>query len=175
MILRCLILLLVLLSACSQTPESQPIPPQRPALAGQDPPSFGGYVRMNDTLVADYLVSDVNGGAPTDSWRWTNKKPAFRFKLTKVKGLRFEANYTISNSTLATTGPVVITWSVNGHILGSARETKDGYRKFSKPVPSEWLLPNAENIVTGEIDKVWVSPDDGAKLGFIISDLGFID
>ena len=151
------------------------MPAQRPAVAGEDPPSFGSYVHMNDRMLADYLVSGVTDGAPTDSWRWTNKKPTFRFKLTKVTGMRFEANYTISNATLTTTGPVVITWTVNGHVLGSVSESKDGYRKFSKPVPAEWLVPNGENLVSGEVDKVWVSPDDGAKLGFIISDLGFID
>ena len=169
------ILLVVLLGACSRIPESYAVPPQHPAVEGEDPPTFGGYVHMIDKLVTDYLVSGVNDGGPADSWRWTNQKPTFRFKLTKVKGMRFEANYTISSATLSTTGPVTITWSVNGHALGKVSESKEGYRNFSKPVPAEWLILNGENIVVGEVDKVWVSPDDGAKLGFIISDLGFID
>ena len=170
-----LTIMLLLLASCAKIPEYQEVPLQRASLPGQYPPTCGAYVHMSDPIVADYLVSDVSEGAPTDAWRWTNKKPTFRFKLTKVTGLRFEANYTIIKSILAATGAVTLTWSVNGHVLGSVVESKEGYRKFSKPVPAEWLIPNAENIVVGEVDKTWISPVDGAKLGFIISNLGFID
>ena len=41
-----------------------------------------------------------------------------------------------------------------------------------QPTP-EWIEKDAEATLSAEIDKLWVSPEDGTRLGFILSRIGF--
>jgi hypothetical protein len=50
-----------------------------------------------------------------------------------------------------------------------------GQKRFEKPVPAAWLRTDADILVAAEIDKVWIAPADGARLGFILSRAGFIE
>ena len=36
-----------------------------------------------------------------------------------------------------------------------------------------WLHTSTETLVSEEIDKLYVSPEDGVKLGFILTNMGF--
>ena len=47
-----------------------------------------------------------------------------------------------------------------------------GHSISKKAVPEEWLTPGADAMVGAEIDKVWISKEDGARLGFIITRIG---
>jgi hypothetical protein len=69
---------------------------------------------------------------------------------------------------------VAIAVSINGRLLGTVHCDRGGERRFEKAVPAEWLRAGAGNLAAVEIDKLWVSPSDGAKLGFILGRAGFV-
>jgi hypothetical protein len=47
-----------------------------------------------------------------------------------------------------------------------------GEQHFEKAVPAEWIEPGKDTLLAASIDKVWVAPADGAKLGFILTRIG---
>jgi hypothetical protein len=59
-------------------------------------------------------------------------------------------------------------------VLGSVRYPASGEQHFEKPVPPEWVDPAKDTLVAASIDKVWVAPADGAKLGFILTRIGLM-
>jgi hypothetical protein len=63
---------------------------------------------------------------------------------------------------------------VNGRLLDKVRYTTPGYKHFEKLIPSEWLTTDVESTVSVSIDKLYVAPQDGAKFGFILSRIGFL-
>ncbi|MFM2124485.1 MAG: hypothetical protein RL328_936, partial [Acidobacteriota bacterium] len=91
------------------------------------------------------------------------------------RNINFVADFTVPEATFKTTGPVTIAFHVNGHTVETIRCAEPGARKLSKAVPPEWIVAGKENIVGAEIDKLWVSPDDGAQLGFILTQIGLTE
>jgi hypothetical protein len=82
--------------------------------------------------------------------------------------------FAIPEVTFAQRGPVVVSVFVNGQLLDRSRYEKGGEFRIEKPVPAEWLRTDLHNYVTLEIDKPWVAPQDGARLGFILKSAGFL-
>lgn len=123
--------------------------------------------------VMQHVVADIL--APSGGWSWTGKRPAVKVTPRGNHGITFIADYTVPEATFKTTGPVTIAFYVNGHIVETVRCTEPGARKLSKDVPPEWILPGEDNIIGAEIDKLWVSPQDGAQLGFILSQIGLTE
>lgn len=124
------------------------------------------------TLDADsHIVRDI----PKDgqgSWRWTGEHPAVEVTLRSVENVTYLIDFSMADATLKDTGPVTLTFDVNGHELGSATYRSAGSYHFEKAVPREWLEVGKPTEVGASIDKMWVSPTDGVKLGFILSHLG---
>ena len=44
-------------------------------------------------------------------------------------------------------------------------------KHFEKPIPADWVTSATESMVSVNIDKLWVSPEDGARFGFILTKL----
>ena len=88
------------------------------------------------------------------------------------RALRYIIDFVLPEVTFKVTGPVTMTFLVNDHPLDSVRYTAFGEQHFEKVVPPEWVEPMKENLVAASIDKVWVAPVDGAKLGFILTRIG---
>jgi hypothetical protein len=81
--------------------------------------------------------------------------------------------YSVAEATFKDTGPVHFKFFVNEKLLGEAHHDKPGAYTFEKPVPAQMLRANAENDLAVEVDKPWIAPGDGAKLGFILTSIGF--
>ncbi|MCP5113501.1 MAG: hypothetical protein GY953_21920, partial [bacterium] len=109
-----------------------------------------------------------------DAWRWTGPNPTLRYVLKEVEGLSFVAEYSVPSVTLDRTGPVTMSFSINGRFFERRRHAEAGQFTLDKPVERSWLKPEEDNIVAIEIDPVWVAPN-GTQLGFILTRAGFIE
>jgi len=172
---RCLLLAGLFLTGCAGLPEAFPPPIQRNSPSGPEINPVGHFVSMNGPAADAHIVRDIAAGLEAGAWRWTGQRPELRFRLSSVKGLRFVMDFALPDVTFAQRGPVAISFFINGHLLDKVRYEGGGQKHFEKAVPSAWLRTDADTLVAAEIDKVWVAPADGARLGFILSRAGFME
>lgn len=164
----------LLLAGCVNIPDSYAPPIQRTARFGPEGRPVGHFVAMAGPNPEDYIVRDVLPGEPRSAWRWTGQRPELRFQLSFTNDLRFMMDLAVPESTFAQRGPVTISFFINGNLLDRVRCEKHGEVHFNQPVPAAWLRTDAPTLVAAEINKVWVSPSDRARLGFILSRAGFV-
>ena len=166
------VMFILSLSACRDAPD-YPLPEQSP--------SFGNF-KMHSVRVVDlgrgdadqYIVRDILG-SPNLPWRWTVQRPAAKVRVGSNTDLKYLIDFTIAPATFKTTGPVTIAFTINDHVLDRLRYDSPGSKHFEKPIPREWIQPHQDAIAGAEIDKVWLSKDDGERLGFILSRIGLVD
>jgi hypothetical protein len=168
-----LFLWLFLLTGCANIPDFYAPPEQRKPLTGTEPHEVGDFVNLGDIGADTYIVRDVNEAVEGAGWRWTRKRPELRFFLDSVEKLTLKAEFAVAGATMKDTGPVNIAVLINGQLLDTVHCEKAGEHYFEKRVPAKLLQANAINLVALEIDKVWIAPDDGAVLGFILTRVGF--
>lgn len=132
------------------------------------------YIHLAQPEAADHIVRDIVPDPENGPWRWTLQHPAFRFRVPTTQGIRFRAEVTVPDVTFEQTGAVTISFRVAGRLLGSEQVKKPGDFIFEKPVPPEWLTTGSPILVELDIDKLWVSPADGVRRGFILRRLGFL-
>ena len=164
----------LLLVGCVNIPDSYAPPIQRNPQYSPESHSVSHFVSMGGLNPEDFIVRDILPGDPGSTWRWTGKRPELRFQLSFTNDLRFLMDFVVPEITFAQRGPVTVSVFVNGKLLDKVRCDKPGEVNFNKPVPADWLRADAPTLVAAEIDKVWVAPADGAKLGFILSRAGFV-
>ena len=124
-----------------------------------------------DGSIDTQIVADIPAG-PREPWRWVYQHPQVKLKVTRPAGLKYRIEFSIADATLKFTGPVTLRFLVNGKELGRKRYPAAGQFTWTAPLPPELLRVSEDNIVSAEVDKVWVSPGDGARLGFILSRIG---
>jgi hypothetical protein len=152
-------------------PESFPPPAQRASLE-----SAGGlshFFAMSDPDAPAYLVKGFrqkNDGA----WRWALEQPVMRFYLPALTQAKFTMAFVLPEQTFRLTGPVTLTFSINGRVLDRARYEKAGEQQYTHEVPAELLKPKAVNIVAVEPDRV-AEPNPGEKLSFLLIRAGFTE
>jgi hypothetical protein len=168
------LLSVALCAGCARLPESYPPPPQRAALAIPPSGSLGYFVSMADPNAGAYLVKDVADSGP-GTWRWAYSHPVLRFFVPDVPRLKFAMDFSLPERTLRDTGPVTLTFTINGKLLDRLRCQTPGEQHYARLVPPGMLHPNAFNMVAIDPDPVWVSKADGGRLGFILSRAGFTD
>ena len=134
-------------------------------------PKFVSVVIMADPDAPKRFVQDISSYAE-GSWRWTERRPTVRLRLNSNEKLKYTIDFTIPDVTFKDTGPVTISFFVNDHMLDKIHYPNPGYQHFEKAVPAEWVKPNEETLVGAEIDKMWISKDDGTQFGFIITRIG---
>ena len=161
-----------LLAGCGRDTAWYPIPAQHSLDLGPDPGGVGSSVKMADPDANDYIVRDI--GLMAGIWRWAYLHPELRFRVANAEGLRFAAEINIPEVTFKVTGPVVVTYSVDGRRLGFVRCDHPGTYTIDHPVPAAWLMPGAYIHLTFDADRHWVSPDDGAQLSFLLLRAGFV-
>jgi hypothetical protein len=171
--MRWLGLLGLLATGCTPAPQWYPVPYQRVLTVGADPAGLGEFVNFNQRAAQEYVVAEILEGSPNDVWRWTNQNPTLRFFLLEPQGWEFQVSFTLAESTWKSTGPVGLRVVLNGQELGTATALGQGRHEKSWKVPAELIKPKAENLVRLELDKVFVAPGDGAKLGMILEAAGF--
>jgi hypothetical protein len=164
---------LLALSACVTLPEVYAPPIQRkPALSEDAPRASKRLLRMVEPETDAYIVQDLPRGV-SGPWRWAGPRPIVRIYLTSVADSKILVEYSVAEATFKVTGPVNFKFFVNEKLLGEAHHDKPGAYVFEKAVPAQMLKANAENDLAVEVDKPWTSPEDGAKLGFILTSIGF--
>ena len=160
---------LVVLCGCDRAPD-YPVPAQSPAVENVALPG-ARVVEMEEPGLMLRVVRDISPDL-TSNWRWGFQRPALRLRVRETENLKFVIDYAVPEITFKDTGPVTIAFSVNDHVLDRVRVTAPGAQHFEKPVPAEWMAPDQDAIVGGEIDKMWPSPGDGKPFGFIITRMG---
>ena len=160
------------LTGCISQPQLYAPPIQRePMLNGQAPKAPKDMLKMSDKETDAFIVQDIAKGTP-DASRWTGQRPTVRLFVVETSGRKFVADYGIVEATFKDTGPLKINFFVNGQLLATVAENKSGIKRFEKPVPPEMLKTNVDNLLAIEVDKVWIAPEDHAKLGFLLSAIG---
>lgn len=157
--------------SCGRQPGVFAAPPQRSLDLGHDPNSTLAFVTMDDPQVDDYLVNDIS---PQRGFRrWAFIRPELRFRLLDTSHLTFTAEFAIPEVTFKVTGPVTVSYAVNGRTLGALRCSHAGDFRLEKSVPEGLVEPGKPVRVTFEANPRWISPEDGAQLSFLLRSAGF--
>ncbi len=128
-------------------------------------------VEMGDADASLRIIKDIYG-ASDPAWRWTAQNPMVQLLVLSTENLKFIADYAIWDDGFKVTGPLEISYQVNGNLLDKIRYTTPGVKHFEKPVPADWLSADAPTTLAMFIDKLYVAPRDGAKFGVILVRLG---
>jgi hypothetical protein len=152
-------------------PEPYAPPVQRQPFEEGRPHRISRIVNMSDGDWVAHVVQDIPPGEP-GPWKWTGQKPTIKVVTRTNQGLRYTIDFVLPEATFKETGPVTMTFLVNDHVLESVRYKASGEEHFEKAVPPAWIEPGKDTLLAASIDKVWVAPADGAKLGFILTRIG---
>jgi len=163
--------LLLLCTACQNMPETYAPPEQRPSFENLRPYRVRRVVHMSDADADSYFVKDI-ANALNGNWRWTGQRPTVHVLVRTTEDLHYTIDFTIPGVTFEQTGPVALSFYVNDRLLETVRYNSFGPQHFEKPVPPEWIRKDEQNTLAAEIDKIWVSKDDGSRLGFILTSIG---
>ena len=158
-------------SACQNMPEPFAPPVQRQPLPDFRPYRISGIVNMSDVDAQKHFVQDITG-LQAATWRWTGKRPTVRVTVRSAENLKYTIDFAIVEATLATTGPVTVTFLVNDHVLDHVRYSRAGTQHFEKPIPAGWVTAGQDVTVGAEVDKLWVPADNSPKLGIILVRMG---
>jgi hypothetical protein len=144
---------------------------RQPLEEKHQPPS--PLVEMGAPGARNSFVQDISEKLE-GSWRWCQQKPTVKVVVPSNLNLKYMADFTVPEVTFKDTGPVTIAFTLNDHLVDRVRYTKAGQLHFEKPVPAAWVLVDKPNLLAAEIDKMWVSKEDGSRLGFILARIGLI-
>lgn len=164
-----------MLSGCTNIPDTYAPPVQRRPLTGPEPSPVTHFVAMNAPNAEAHFVHGVSRHLEAGAWRWLEPRAELVFRLDTRSHLRYVMEFAIPEVTFAQRGPVRIAIRINGRLLDEPRYQRGGEFRYEKPVPAEWLRTDIHNFVTLEIDKPWIAPGDGARLGFILKSVGFLE
>jgi hypothetical protein len=162
----------LLLCGCRTLPD-YPVPDQSPSFENFKTHTVH-VVDLSRSGADAHVVRDILG-ATLAPWRWTLQNPAVKVRLGYNTNLNYTIDFLIPAATFKDTGPVTVVFTVNDHVLDRVHYTAPGARHFEHAVPREWIQPHTDAIAGAGIDKVWVSKDDGARLGFILSRIGLAE
>jgi hypothetical protein len=130
-------------------------------------------VDMNDPDSSQHVVKDIYD-APGSPWRWTAGHPTVKVLVYATDNVKLSSDFAIWDEGFKQTGPIELSFVVNGRLLGKEKYTSPGYKHFEKAVPADWLSPDMESTISVDVDKLYVSPLDGVKFGFILTRIGFL-
>ncbi|MGC4053226.1 MAG: hypothetical protein QM757_28310 [Paludibaculum sp.] len=169
--MRCAAVLVLagVLAGCSRTPQFVPIPEQFRRVEAPDPPDLPCFVTMSEPRANSFIVSDISG---TGWKRWSGPRPAVRCSLPYEAKWLAGFDFEVAEATLKDTGPVTLTFEVNGKHAGSLRCDHAGAYRFRAPIPNGL---EEDLTLVAIVDKPWVSPGDGAKLGVLVTAAGFLE
>ena len=132
-------------------------------------------LEMSGPGVSWHIVKDIDTdpAGPSNLWRWTKQNPTVKILAATTQGLKLAIDFTLWDVAFRQTGPVELTFVVNGHTLDKIRYRTPGEKHFEKPIPADWLVTDVESKISISIDRLYIAPQDGAKFGFILSRIGF--
>ena len=129
-------------------------------------------VDMTDVDVDDHIVSDIGPSQGSTPWRWAHQRPTLKILVLQNKGVKFLTDFTLWDEGMKALGPVTLSFYIGDKLLAKIAYSTPGFKHFEKPVNPDGLTPEGDVLIAAEIDKVYTSPSDGAKLGFIITRMG---
>ena len=129
---------------------------------------------MNDPDADAHLLRDISHFVEGGRWRWAGEHPQMRFYLESASNLKLSLNFSIAEATFQQTGPITLTYLINGRPFDKVRYAGAGEQHYEKPVPESLLRAGQENLVEIQPDKVWTSKDDGAKCSILLIRAGFV-
>lgn len=156
---------------CGRQPGSFPPPAQRSLDLGPDPGVPRGLIRMNDPDADAFLVRDIS--AERGETRWAFLHPELQLHVRDARNLKFSAEFAIPEVTFRVTGPVTVSYAVNGKKLETLRCDHAGDYHVQHAVPAGLVEAGKPIRVTFEANPRWVSPEDGAQLSFLLRSAGF--
>jgi hypothetical protein len=163
----------LLCTGCSRAPEGYSPPLQRQFGAAPAKPSMI-MAEMADPAALAFIVNDIQDGIEGSGWRWTHQRPELRYELDRTDGWKLACEFSFPKPNFRDTGPVTVSFFVNGRALGQVRYTEPGDKRFEKPVPAAWLRTGEYTTVRAEVDPPWIAPTDKVRLGMVLFRAGFI-
>ncbi len=170
-----LLTLSLVLIGCPSASDTFPPPLQRQLPAAPEKKPVGRFVNMGDPNAGDYIVREIQRNVEGSGWRWTHEFPELRFVLDRTHGLKFAMDFGFPEYNFKQTGPVTLSFFVNGKLLDKVCYTTFGDRRYEKPVPAAWLKTGSFTEVRIVVDPPWVAPVDKARLGFVLHRAGFVE
>jgi hypothetical protein len=113
--------------------------------------------------VKGVLVTD-----PKADGYWTLDDTELQFQLSSVQHHVFREHYYLPYDTLKVTGPLLVDFYINGHLLDQTRFAKDGEAVYQHDVPVDWLNTGSLTMVRMRVHNPYIAPRDGAKLGVLL-------
>src|SRR5215472_391881 len=139
------LLVMAVLCSCERYPDSYPPPEQRHPVEGVNPGLSSMMVEMSSADASWHFVKDVEPGQPGDQWRWTKQEPTLKILAITTTKLKLSVDFSLWDTAFQQTGPVEISFSVNGKQLDKVRYTSPGYKHFEKAIPPDWLATDVES------------------------------
>lgn len=158
--------------SCGRQPGVYAAPSQRALDLGPDPDGPHAFVTMDDPIADEYVVRDISPEHGFRRWAFTH--PELRFRLQDARHLIFTAEFAVPEVTFKVTGPVRVSYAVNGRTLGTLRCDHAGDFRIEKVVPDGLVESGKFTSVTFEANPRWISPEDGAQLSFLLRSAGFL-
>lgn len=147
------------------------MPAQKSIDLGPDPGVPRGMVRMDDPDADAFLVRDIS--PEHGETRWAFLHPELRLIVADARNLKFAVEFAIPAVTFRVTGPVTVSFAVNGRQLATMRCDHAGDYRLQRAVPEGLVEARKAIRVNFEANPRWVSPEDGAQLSFLLRSAGF--
>ena len=133
-----------------------------------------GWAEAQSVASIRHYLRDIQQGADPARWRWTFEKPAFLFYAPARAGVRFKMDFVIAGQTFKQTGPLTMTVRINGTELGRRVYRAPEDQTFEEAVPPEMLRADGVALVETTLDKYYIAPADGQRLGYLFVRGGFV-
>ncbi len=131
-------------------------------------------VDMNAVSAPSHFAGDIDSALQGATWRWTGAKPTVKLLLLRTDGLKYSIDFAVWDKGMRQTGPLTISFLVDGRILDTVRFDTPGQQHFEKAVPPEWLDTLTDTSVSASIAPLYVAPEDGKKFGVVLIRMGFV-
>jgi hypothetical protein len=163
------------LLGCAREPKWYAVPQQRPGLAAAEEGALGAYVIMNAPNADAHLLGGVSHYLEGGAWRWVGERARLRFFLESNRNQKLSIDFSITEFTFKETGPVTLSFLINGHPFDTVRYDSPGDKRYWKDVPEALLRAGADNVVSIGSSPVWTSREDGTRLSVVLKGAGFVD
>jgi hypothetical protein len=119
------------------------------------------------------VVKGVLVGDAKSRGFWTLDEPELKFLLSSAQHHVFREHFFLPRETLKQTGPLIVDFYVNEHLLDQTRFAQDGDVIYQHDVPVDWLRAGALTTVRMRIHNPYIAPRDGARLGVVLMSASF--
>jgi hypothetical protein len=143
--------------------------PCLPDMAG-----IGPSVEIHGQSQEKHLLHDIDSPAAGEEWVWAFERPALVFSVSQRPGVTFRMELEIANATLPETGPVQMTFWLNGRPLAKRRYDSPGKYLLEQEVPQELLRKDGVAIIETTQDKYYLAKGDGRRLSYLFHAAGFL-